>query len=243
MASYGEFLEETTTTTGTGAITLAGGGQSGSRTFLQEIPDGDYCEYTLRDANGVDFENGFGIFTAAGPTIGREFPIRSSNGNAAIVLTAGTHLVTQTATAMRFSRRGVRASADAATLLIPSTWVEIIFLTPVLNTDNMWSVGAPTKIIPPPWARALTFTAGGRMPGFGSSVTSGLRIGVDGVPTNAIGLPEILVAGQTDLRMNLKSGEVDITGVTDFSLLMRHTGPANVNPTVDATWIDVQPIP
>lgn len=243
MASYGEFIEETTNSTGTGVITLIGGGQTGSRTFTQEIPDGEYTEYTIRHANLIDWEMGFGLFAAAGPSIDRAFPIRSTNADAALNLTGGPHIVAQTATAMRLGSRGLKAFADVATVLLTSQWIEVIFQTPVMNTDNIWSAGAPTKIIPPPWARAMQLNAVARFDIPGTNSNYGCRFGVDGIPTDQIGLPQILLQNQTDPRFTVISGEVSIAGVTDFSLLMRQETGLNNNPSAASTWVEVTPIP
>lgn len=82
-------IKETSTTTGTGTLTLAGAPAS-YNTVLSEIGEGNTFLYQLFDANGSSWEVGVG--TVAGATSTRNV-IRSSNADAAIVLTAGTHTI------------------------------------------------------------------------------------------------------------------------------------------------------
>lgn len=85
---------ETTTTTGTGALTL-GGAVAGFRTFASVMSASDVCWYALWavDSNGNatgDYEEGLGTFNT---TLTRTTVIRSSNSNAAVSLSAGTKYV------------------------------------------------------------------------------------------------------------------------------------------------------
>lgn len=64
----GNNIKETTTTTSTGAITLAGA-VSGFNTFASQFADDEPVHYTIFDGN--DYETGVGIFNTAGPTITR----------------------------------------------------------------------------------------------------------------------------------------------------------------------------
>ena len=86
----GSRIKETTTTTGTGTVTLAGA-VTGFNTFLAEIGSSNTCFYWLLDANGTAWEKGIG--TVGSGTLARTTVLRSSNSNAAISLSTGTHLV------------------------------------------------------------------------------------------------------------------------------------------------------
>ena len=83
-------IKETSTTTGTGTLTLAGAPAS-FRTFLAEVGEGNTCWYQLFDGNGTGWEVGLGTITGA--ALSRDTIIASSNSNAAITLTAGTHTI------------------------------------------------------------------------------------------------------------------------------------------------------
>lgn len=86
-------VKETTTTTGTGPLTLAGA-MTGYRAFSAVCTTGDTCNYALHavDANGVptgDWEVGQGTYSAAN-TLTRTTILASSNAGAAVNLAAGT---------------------------------------------------------------------------------------------------------------------------------------------------------
>ena len=81
-------VKETTTTTGTGTITLAGA-VSGFQAF-SEIGDGNTTYYTI--VSGTDWEVGIGTYTLSGTTLSRDTILESSNTGSAISLT-GTSIV------------------------------------------------------------------------------------------------------------------------------------------------------
>jgi hypothetical protein len=89
---HADFVEETTATTGTGTLSLAGA-TTGNRTFVAGIGDGNTCTYAIRDANGTAWEVGIGTVTdAATDTLSRDTLIASSTGSK-IDLSTGTHTV------------------------------------------------------------------------------------------------------------------------------------------------------
>lgn len=87
---------ETTTTTGTGALALAGA-VTGHRPFSDVCAVNDTCLYYIEavDSNGNAtgaYEAGLGTYSAAN-TLTRTTPLRSSNSGAAVSLAAGTKRV------------------------------------------------------------------------------------------------------------------------------------------------------
>lgn len=85
-------IKETSTTTGTGTLTLAGA-VTGFTTFAA-VGDGNTCTYAIIavDANGVptgEWETGIGTYTSAGTTLSRGV-IKSSNSNNLVTFSAGT---------------------------------------------------------------------------------------------------------------------------------------------------------
>ena len=86
-------VKETTTTTGTGTVNLAGAA-TGFEGFVSAVGDGSTCYYTILDANGSAWEVGIGTVTDASPdTLSRTTILESSNSDNAITLTSGTHTV------------------------------------------------------------------------------------------------------------------------------------------------------
>ena len=86
-------VKETTTTTGTGTINLAGT-SSGFQTFVSGVGNSNTTYYTIEDANG-SWEIGIGTVTDASPdTLARTTVLATSNGDTTkITLSSGTHTV------------------------------------------------------------------------------------------------------------------------------------------------------
>jgi len=82
-------VKETTTTTGTGTITL-GGAEPNFITFTSALSDGDTTYYAIVDDTNTAFEVGLGTFTASGTTLARTTVLASSNSGSAVNLQAGT---------------------------------------------------------------------------------------------------------------------------------------------------------
>jgi len=82
-------VKETTTSTGTGAITL-GGAPVNFVTFSSELSDGDTTYYAIVDNNNGDYEVGLGTYASSGNTITRTTILESSNSGSAVDLQAGT---------------------------------------------------------------------------------------------------------------------------------------------------------
>lgn len=79
-------VKETTTTTGTGTITLAGA-VSGFQAF-SAIGDGNSTFYTI--AGGGEWEVGIGTYTLSGTTLSRDTVLSSSNSGSLVNFSAGT---------------------------------------------------------------------------------------------------------------------------------------------------------
>lgn len=79
---------ETTTTTGTGTVTLAGAA-TGYQSFAV-IGNGNTTYYTIADQSGSNWEVGIGTYTSSGTTLSRDTVLASSNSNALVNFGAGT---------------------------------------------------------------------------------------------------------------------------------------------------------
>lgn len=75
-------VRETTTTTGTGTITL-GGSVTGYQSFNSAIGDGNTTYYTI--ANAYQWEVGLGTYSASGNTLARTTVLASSTGGTTLV--------------------------------------------------------------------------------------------------------------------------------------------------------------
>src|SRR5210317_379943 len=77
-------VKETTSTTGTGTLTLAGAVVKFQS--FSVVGDGNTTYYAIESGNGTDWEVGVGTYTASGTTLSRDTILESSNGGAAISL-------------------------------------------------------------------------------------------------------------------------------------------------------------
>jgi hypothetical protein len=87
-------VKETTTTTGTGALSLAGA-ITGFRAFSSVCSNADTCYYALQAVNSSgtptgNWECGLGTYTTSGNTLTRTTVTSSSNAGALVSLAAGT---------------------------------------------------------------------------------------------------------------------------------------------------------
>ena len=82
-------VKETTTTTGTGAISL-GGAVANFQAFSAVLSDTDTTYYAIVDTTNTDFEVGLGTYASGGNTLTRTTVLESSNGGSAVNLSAGS---------------------------------------------------------------------------------------------------------------------------------------------------------
>ena len=81
-------VKDTTTTTGTGSVTLSGSPPAGFQSFGAAIGNGNTTYYTI--SGGSQFEVGIGTYNSAGPTLNRDTVLSSSNSGSLVNFSAGT---------------------------------------------------------------------------------------------------------------------------------------------------------
>ena len=81
-------VKETTTTTGTGAISL-GGAVANFQAFSAVLSDTDTTYYAIIDVTNSDYEIGLGTYSSGGNTLARTTILESSNGGSAVSFGAG----------------------------------------------------------------------------------------------------------------------------------------------------------
>ena len=118
-------VRETSTTTGTGTLTLDGA-VSGFQTFSTAIGNTNTCYYTI--VNGSEFEIGLG--TVAAGTLARTTVLRSSNAGSAVNFSAGSKDVFATYPADRAVLTDLSQTLTSKTLTSPT------LTTPVLGTPS-----------------------------------------------------------------------------------------------------------
>ncbi len=137
-------VKETTTTTGTGTITL-GGASAGFQTFAV-IGNGNTTYYTIVDQATGDWEVGIGTYTASGTTLSRTTVLESSNAGSLVNFAAGSKDVFCTYPAERSVYLDTAGSAvttlDVGTLGVSTANITTanitagtVSTTPTSNTD------------------------------------------------------------------------------------------------------------
>jgi hypothetical protein len=81
-------VKDTTTTTGTGTVTLSGTAPTGYVSFGTAIGNGNNTYYTI--TAGSEWEVGIGTYTASGTTLSRTTVLASSNAGSLVNFSAGT---------------------------------------------------------------------------------------------------------------------------------------------------------
>jgi hypothetical protein len=81
-------VKETTTTTGTGTVTLAGA-STGYQSF-SAIGNGNTTYYTISNPGTTEWEVGIGTYTSSGTTLSRDTVLASSNSGSLVTFSAGT---------------------------------------------------------------------------------------------------------------------------------------------------------
>lgn len=85
---FADRVKETTTTTGTGTITL-GGAATGYQSF-SPIGNGNQTYYSIIDNTNNVWEVGIGTYTSSGTTLSRDTVLSSSNSGSLVNFSAGS---------------------------------------------------------------------------------------------------------------------------------------------------------
>ena len=90
---YADRVKETTTSTGTGAVSLLGNAANHQK-FVTGIGSGNQCKYLLVDDVNQTWEVGLGTVTAGAPDqLARDYVLASSNAGALVNFGSGTKTV------------------------------------------------------------------------------------------------------------------------------------------------------
>lgn len=95
MIKFGNNVQDTTTTTGTGNLTLSGTAPAGCQSFNAGIGVGPSFFYRIENAAQTEWEDGLGHLSAS-TTFVRDVVYLSSNSNNLVSFSAGTKTVTNT---------------------------------------------------------------------------------------------------------------------------------------------------
>lgn len=134
-------VRETSTTTGTGTLTLAGA-VSGFQTFSTAIGNTNTCYYTI--VNGSEWEVGLG--TVAAGTLARTTVLKSSNAGSAVNFSAGSKDVFGTYPADKAVDTDITQTLINKTLTNPTVtnYVESLVAIGTVTTTNTISLTSGT---------------------------------------------------------------------------------------------------
>jgi hypothetical protein len=143
-------VKETSTTTGTGTISLAGA-ETGYESFVSGIGTTNTTYYAIELNSANEFEVGIGTVTDASPdTLSRDTVISSSNGDALVNFSAGTKNVFCTLPAKRAMSPSMTATdyivTHATTLSQDQTIASGVLAGPVTITGTQTITGTVVVI-------------------------------------------------------------------------------------------------
>jgi hypothetical protein len=127
-------VKETTTTTGSGTITLLGA-STGYQSFAA-IGDANSTYYTIAGQTGSEWEVGIGTYTSSGTTLSRDTVLASSNSGSLVTFSAGTKDVFVTYPSERAIIGGQGYIENANTIAVSST----------INTGSNAISGGPITV-------------------------------------------------------------------------------------------------
>ena len=113
-------VQETTTTTGTGSVTL-GGAVTGYQSFAV-IGNTNTTFYCIADQGGANWEVGIGTYSTTGPTLARTTVLASSNSGSLVSFTAGTKTVFVTYPSEKSVNLDASGNVSALGTVASGTW-------------------------------------------------------------------------------------------------------------------------
>jgi hypothetical protein len=153
-------VKETTTTTGTGTVTLLGA-STGFQSFAA-VGNANTTYYTIADQTGSNWEVGIGTYTSSGTTLSRTTVLASSNSGSLVTFTAGTKdvFVTYPSSRSIYANGTTLTASNSSILPVASGGSGAATLTGVLKgngTSAFTAATAGTDYVAP--GTATTFTA------------------------------------------------------------------------------------
>jgi hypothetical protein len=220
-------VKETTATTGTGTLTLAGA-MAGFQAFSAALSDGDTTYYALFESSTGEWEVGLGTFALGSTTLARTTILASSNAGSAINLTAGSAevFITQPAgkTVVFDAAGGLTLNQDPTGNLQAATkqYVDTIAAAGLHYHD-------PVRVEEP---TALTVTYNNGTAGVGATLTNAgtqAALVLDGVTMNVA--DRVLIYVQADATQNGIYTVTNVGSVSTNWVLTRATDADSYGPS------------
>ena len=151
-------VKETTTTTGTGTITL-GGASTGFQSFAV-VGNANTTYYTIAAQTGNEWEVGIGTYTSSGTTLARTTVLSSSNGGSLVNFSAGTKdvFVTYPSSRAIYADGTVLTASNSSVLPVASGGTSLATLT---ANNVILGNGTSTPLFVAPSASGNVLTSNG----------------------------------------------------------------------------------
>ena len=172
-------VRETTSTAGTGSLTL-GGPYSGFQGF-SVIGDGNNTYYAVSDPNTGDWEVGLGTYTASGNVLSRDTVLASSNSGNLVVFPAGTKDVICTQPA---ERNVYVVGADVVAANSAKVPNSLLANSSITINGNTVALGGTTTVTA---TTTETLTRGTYLTGNNFNGSAATTWAVDAASTNTVG--------------------------------------------------------
>lgn len=246
-------VRETTSTSGTGTVTLAGA-VLGFRTFSSVLATSDTCYYAIVDNTTGDWETGLGTL-ASSTTLARTTILASSNAGSAVSLASGTKDVFLTAPAaqqgtgywLRLSSAfGLTNGTSAQTMFGKSLTVPVG--TYLIEAYVMLATGTTSHTVSVGMGGTATWTAGNA-----SWYSEFLPVAAAGTPTAADvvkfnttltnGTTQVISAASTTASKAFKfTATIPVTGAGTLQPQIQFSAaPGGTNQTSVGSWCRITP--
>jgi hypothetical protein len=207
-------VKETTTTTGTGAVSL-GGAVTGFETFAAGVGNSNTTYYVIAHQTAAEFEVGLGTLDGDSSDLTRTTVISSSNSDSAVDFAAGTKDVfcTIPASKLIFEDANNDATIGRNLTVTGDLTVSGDDITMATNTSGAALIGDGTNFNPVAISGDISIAANGT-----AAIGSGVIVNADVNNSAAIAISKTALTAGTGISLSTNTLNVDAaqTGITSI---------------------------
>ena len=229
-------VKETTTTTGTGAVSLAGA-VTGFETFAAGIGNSNTVYYCIVHQTAAEFEVGLGTLDGDSSDLTRTTVISSSNSDSAVDFSAGTKDVFCTIPASKLIFEDANNDATIGRNLTVTGDLTITGddITMNTNTSGAALIGDGTNFNPVTISGDISIAANGT-----AAIGSGVIVNADINSSAAIAMSKTAFTAGTGVSLstntlNVDASQTGITSITNTSLVIGRDADNDIDFATDNT--------
>lgn len=232
--SYKDSVGDTSSTTGTGTLTLLGSAPAGARAFSASglVTDAT-VRYRIASIDNSEWEVGEGVWTSSGNTLSRATVFASSNADALVNFSAGTKNVSLVLTAADIASvtqaiDKLQVTLTTAANTTTAGWQKVPMTNVVVDSNSIWSSGS-TRAVPKKagyyWVaiNLRVGAAGNALAAIGKNGGPAVQLGTETAGLNCGGAGMIYCNGTTDyieaFIYRTASAAFDTAGANNLSLI------------------------